>query len=196
MARRTMAACSSRRPAYRSPSSWSSRVDPSMSVNRKVTVPVGSSAICAGNVARPELANIRSDGGPIGLCWLVSREGPDRWEDEVLLENKTAVVYGGGGSVGGAVARAFARERAHVFLTGRTSAALDAVAEDISDAGGRAESASLDALDEDAVDPHTVAVAENTGATVSASSASERPESPKRCRTPVRWFRTTERRAG
>ena len=94
------------------------------------------------------------------------------------------------------MARAFARERAHVFLTGRTSAALDAVAEDISDAGGRAETASLDALDEDAVDRHADAVAENTGATVSASSGSERPGSPKRCRTPVGWFRTTERRAG
>jgi 3-oxoacyl-[acyl-carrier protein] reductase len=89
--------------------------------------------------------------------------GPDRWEDGVLLENKNAVVYGGGGSVGGAVARAFAREGAHVFLAGRTSAALDAMAEEISDAGGRAGTASLDALDEDAVDRHADAVAEKTG---------------------------------
>ena len=43
-ARRTIAACSSRTAAYRSPSSCSSRVEPSMSVNRKVTVPVGSGA--------------------------------------------------------------------------------------------------------------------------------------------------------
>jgi 3-oxoacyl-[acyl-carrier protein] reductase len=81
----------------------------------------------------------------------------------VLLENKNAVIYGGGGSVGGAVARAFAREGAHVILAGRTSAALDAVAEEISDAGGRAETASLDALDEDAVDRHADAVADKTG---------------------------------
>jgi 3-oxoacyl-[acyl-carrier protein] reductase len=28
----------------------------------------------------------------------------------MLLENKNAVIYGGGGSIGGAVARTFARE--------------------------------------------------------------------------------------
>jgi 3-oxoacyl-[acyl-carrier protein] reductase len=37
------------------------------------------------------------------------------------------------------------------------------VAEEISDAGGRAETASLDALEEDAVDRHADAVAEKTG---------------------------------
>ena len=49
----------------------------------------------------------------------------------MLLQNKTAVIYGAGGAVGGAVARAFAREGAAVFLTGRNLAAVDAVAEDI-----------------------------------------------------------------
>src|SRR5215216_2960806 len=47
---------------------------------------------------------------------------------EMLLENKNAVIYGGSGSVGSAVARAFAREGARVFLAGRTIATLDAVA--------------------------------------------------------------------
>ena len=42
----------------------------------------------------------------------------------MLLENKNAVIYGGGGSIGGAVARAFAREGARVFLAGRTPATL------------------------------------------------------------------------
>lgn len=37
----------------------------------------------------------------------------------MLLENKNAVIYGGGGSIGAAVARAFASEGAKVFLTGR-----------------------------------------------------------------------------
>jgi NAD(P)-dependent dehydrogenase (short-subunit alcohol dehydrogenase family) len=49
----------------------------------------------------------------------------------VLLEDKNAVIYGGGGSIGGAAARAFAREGARVFLAGRTPAKLEAVAEDI-----------------------------------------------------------------
>ncbi len=81
----------------------------------------------------------------------------------MLLENKNAVIYGGGGSVGGAVARAFAREGAKVFLAGRTLATLDKVAGEISAAGGVAEAAQVDALDEQAVDEHADAVAEKAG---------------------------------
>jgi 3-oxoacyl-[acyl-carrier protein] reductase len=81
----------------------------------------------------------------------------------VLLEDKNAVVYGGGGAIGGAVARAFAREGARVFLAGRTLARLEAVAADIRAAGGRAETAEVDALDERAVDAHADAVASQAG---------------------------------
>jgi 3-oxoacyl-[acyl-carrier protein] reductase len=81
----------------------------------------------------------------------------------VLLEHKNAVVYGGAGSVGRAVARAFADEGARVFLAGRTLATLDQVAEEIAGAGGSAETAQLDALDELAVDQHADAVAGNAG---------------------------------
>jgi NAD(P)-dependent dehydrogenase (short-subunit alcohol dehydrogenase family) len=63
----------------------------------------------------------------------------------MLLEGKNAVIYGGGGSIGGAVARAFAREGAQVFLTGRTVEKLEAVAADVRSAGGRAEVARVDA---------------------------------------------------
>jgi 3-oxoacyl-[acyl-carrier protein] reductase len=77
----------------------------------------------------------------------------------MLLENKRAVIYGGGGSVGGAVPRAFAREGAHVFLAGRTLATLEEVAEEIRSAGGVAETAEVDALDEEAVEKHADAVA-------------------------------------
>jgi 3-oxoacyl-[acyl-carrier protein] reductase len=76
------------------------------------------------------------------------------------LENKTAVIYGGGGAIGGAVARACAREGARVFLAGRTRAKLDAVAGDIGDA---AEIAQVDALDERAVSEHAEAVAAKAG---------------------------------
>jgi 3-oxoacyl-[acyl-carrier protein] reductase len=80
-----------------------------------------------------------------------------------MLEGKNAVVYGGGGSIGGAVARAFAREGATVFLAGRTLATLDAVAEEIRSAGGAAEPAEVDAVDEKAVDEHADAVAAEAG---------------------------------
>jgi NAD(P)-dependent dehydrogenase (short-subunit alcohol dehydrogenase family) len=81
----------------------------------------------------------------------------------MLLEGKNAVVYGGAGSVGRAVAGAFAREGARVFLAGRTLATLDEVAEELAGAGAAVETAQVDALDERAVDAHADAVAERAG---------------------------------
>ncbi len=80
-----------------------------------------------------------------------------------LLEGKTAIIYGAGGGIGGGVARTFAREGASVFLVGRTRAKLDALAKDIKSAGGSAEVAELDALDEDAVESHVKSVVSKTG---------------------------------
>lgn len=80
-----------------------------------------------------------------------------------LLENKNAIVYGAGGGIGGGVARTFAREGVHVFLAGRTRETLEAVAADIKAAGGSAEVAVVDALDEQAVDEHAWAVASQVG---------------------------------
>jgi NAD(P)-dependent dehydrogenase (short-subunit alcohol dehydrogenase family) len=82
---------------------------------------------------------------------------------EQLLEGKIAIIYGGGGGIGAGVARTFAREGASVFLVGRTRAKLDAVAKDIKSAGGSAEVADLDALDERAVDGHVKNVVSKTG---------------------------------
>lgn len=81
----------------------------------------------------------------------------------MLLQGKTAVIYGAGGSIGGAVAQAFAHEGARVFLAGRTAAGLEAVAEQIRAAGGVAQTTRLDALDEKAVDEHADAVAAEAG---------------------------------
>ena len=92
----------------------------------------------------------------------------------MLLEDKNAVVYGAGGSIGGAVARAFAREGANVFLAGRTLATLDRVAEEVSAAGGLAETAQVDALDEEAVEKHIGKVAETAGGSISCSMPSAR----------------------
>jgi NAD(P)-dependent dehydrogenase (short-subunit alcohol dehydrogenase family) len=77
----------------------------------------------------------------------------------MLLEGKNAVIYGGGGSIGGAVARAFGHEGARVFLAGRTLATLEVVAEEIRSAGGAAETAEVDALDPQSVDAHADALA-------------------------------------
>jgi NAD(P)-dependent dehydrogenase (short-subunit alcohol dehydrogenase family) len=72
----------------------------------------------------------------------------------MILKDKVAVIYGAGGGIGGAVARAFAGEGAKVFLTGRDRAPVEAVAKDIASAGGSAEAAEVDALDEQAVEKH------------------------------------------
>ena len=76
----------------------------------------------------------------------------------MLLQNKTTVIYGAGGAVGGAVARAFAREGARVFLAGRTLDPIEALAKEIG-----AAAAQVDALDKAAVDAHVAAVAAEAG---------------------------------
>jgi NAD(P)-dependent dehydrogenase (short-subunit alcohol dehydrogenase family) len=72
----------------------------------------------------------------------------------MLLKDKVAVIYGAGGAIGGAVARAFALQGARLFLTGRHLAPVEAVAKEVVAAGGSAEAAEVDALDEQAVDQH------------------------------------------
>jgi NAD(P)-dependent dehydrogenase (short-subunit alcohol dehydrogenase family) len=79
------------------------------------------------------------------------------------LENKVAVIYGAGGEIGGAVARAFAHEGAKLFLTGRHRAALEVVASEINSAGGFAEVTEVDALNEQGVDRHLQSVIEKAG---------------------------------
>jgi NAD(P)-dependent dehydrogenase (short-subunit alcohol dehydrogenase family) len=78
----------------------------------------------------------------------------------MILAGKVAVVYGAGGSVGGAVARAFAAEGATVVLAGRTRASLEATAAVI---GHSAEVAPVDALDRAAVDAHADAIVARHG---------------------------------
>ena len=81
----------------------------------------------------------------------------------MLLQGKVAVIHGGGGAIGGAVARVFAREGARVYLCGRTRAKLDRVVHDIVAAGGRAEATEVDALDEHAIEHHVEGVALRAG---------------------------------
>ncbi len=81
----------------------------------------------------------------------------------MMLKDKIAVIYGAGGDIGGAVARAFAREGAKLFLSGRSLGPVKAVAADISREGGVAEAAVVDALDEQAVERYVGAIAEKAG---------------------------------
>ncbi|XYI02255.1 SDR family NAD(P)-dependent oxidoreductase [Sorangium sp. So ce1128] len=82
----------------------------------------------------------------------------------MLLENKVAVIYGAGESLGGAVGRALAEAGAKVYLTARRLANARRVAEEIEAAGGQADADEVDALDEQGVNRHVERVVKEAGA--------------------------------
>ena len=81
----------------------------------------------------------------------------------MLLKNKNAIIYGAGGSIGGAVARAFALEGAKVFVTGRSAASLDKVVDEIISLGGNAVAATVNAIDQKEVKDHLDRVVQEAG---------------------------------
>ncbi len=81
----------------------------------------------------------------------------------MLLKNKNAVIYGVADSLAGEFARAFAKEGAKIFLTGRTIEKVKKVADDIIAKGGFAESAEVDALDGKAIQDHLDMVVRSAG---------------------------------
>ncbi len=83
------------------------------------------------------------------------------------LTGKNAIIYGAGGAIGAAVARAYAREGANLFLTGRRPDTLDALRKEITAGGGAAQVAEVDALDATAVREHAAEVARSGGLDIS-----------------------------
>src|SRR5262249_41216536 len=73
---------------------------------------------------------------------VLARRQSHRKEPDMLLQDKVAVIYGAGGAIGGAVARAFEAEGANVFATSREEG---------------------DALDEGAIDAHLQSVIDEAG---------------------------------
>jgi NAD(P)-dependent dehydrogenase (short-subunit alcohol dehydrogenase family) len=80
-----------------------------------------------------------------------------------VLHDKNAIVFGAGGSIGAAVAKAFAAEGAQVFLAGRTKSSLEAVAKEIALTGGTVKTAAVDSLDDTAVNQYVDGVVERAG---------------------------------
>jgi len=80
-----------------------------------------------------------------------------------ILNEKRSVVFGAGGSIGAAVARAFADAGAEVFLAGRTSSNVEEVAKQISAEGGRSHAAVIDALDDGAVNEYVDGIVKEAG---------------------------------
>lgn len=81
-----------------------------------------------------------------------------------MLRNKIAAIYGAGGSLGGAVARALAREGARLMLSGCNLDPVESVAAEIRAAGGDAQTARVDALDRGAVDAYVEGIVRRHGA--------------------------------
>ena len=81
----------------------------------------------------------------------------------MLLQNKNAIIYGAGGSLGGTVAKALAGAGARVFLTGRNIVPVKKIADEILASGGSAEAGVVDALDETSVNAHIDSVVDKAG---------------------------------
>jgi 3-oxoacyl-[acyl-carrier protein] reductase len=80
-----------------------------------------------------------------------------------LLKGKHAVVFGAGGSIGAAVAKAFAAEGAEVFLAGRTKSKVEQVASQIVAADGGSHAAAIDTLDDSAVNRYIDGIVRQAG---------------------------------
>ncbi|GAA1885109.1 SDR family NAD(P)-dependent oxidoreductase [Asanoa iriomotensis] len=76
-----------------------------------------------------------------------------------MLDQKKAIVYGGGGAIGGEIARVLAGQGASVRLAGRSLPAMEAVAADIATLGRQpAATAVVDVLDEAQVNAYAAQI--------------------------------------
>jgi 3-oxoacyl-[acyl-carrier protein] reductase len=81
----------------------------------------------------------------------------------MILQNKNAVIYGAGGSLGSSVAKAFAAAGAKVFLTGHRPDSIRKTADAIAATGASAETAVVDGFDERAIHDHLETVLQKAG---------------------------------
>ncbi|MBS0030494.1 SDR family NAD(P)-dependent oxidoreductase [Chitinophaga sp. 22321] len=68
------------------------------------------------------------------------------------LKNKVVVVFAASGDIAGAIARSFSQHGAKVYVTARNGDAVNGLAREIRAAGGNAEAARVDALNETEID--------------------------------------------
>jgi NAD(P)-dependent dehydrogenase (short-subunit alcohol dehydrogenase family) len=80
-----------------------------------------------------------------------------------VLTNKNILVFAATGAIASEAARKFGREGAHVFISGRNSAHLEAIVAEIRQSGGQAQADVVDATDDTAVQDYVDRIAQQTG---------------------------------
>lgn len=83
---------------------------------------------------------------------------------DLKLKDKVAVITGGGGAIGGAIAKVFAQEGAQVVVTGRTIATLQAICDEIKAEGGKCEPVVCDVSSKESCEACVNTVVEKFGA--------------------------------
>jgi len=81
----------------------------------------------------------------------------------MLLQNKNAILFGAGGSVGGTIAKALADAGANLYLSNRSIDAVKKLADEIKTNGGKAQAFPIDALNEKQVNDFVSKVAKEAG---------------------------------
>ncbi|MBJ9420293.1 SDR family oxidoreductase [Acinetobacter oleivorans] len=81
----------------------------------------------------------------------------------MLLKGKVAVIFGGSGAIGTAIAKVFIREGAHVYLCARDLNKLQNIAAQLHQLGGAVHTASVDVLDSQSINSTVAQIVQDTG---------------------------------
>jgi len=79
------------------------------------------------------------------------------------LSGKTALIFGAAGAIGSTVAKVFAREKANLFLSGRSLASLKRLTDDVRKSWSQIESHEVDATKEIEVNEYVESIYKRTG---------------------------------
>jgi 3-oxoacyl-[acyl-carrier protein] reductase len=109
------------------------------------------------------------------------------------LEGKTALVLGGGGGLGRAIATALAAERANVAVGDIDAAALEQSAKEIRAAGGKALPLEWNLADRSAIDGHVASIEQALGPVdVLVNITGGPPPTPAAGQDPALWLKNFE----
>lgn len=81
----------------------------------------------------------------------------------MLLKGKVAVIFGGSGAIGTAIAKVFIREGAHIYLCARDLNKLQNIAAQLHQLGSVVHTASVNVLDSQSINNTVAQIAQDTG---------------------------------